>query len=152
MPQMFSENFSSLRASSDFMAIEHARDFRNTHVPDEFTLQKGSRAFGLLVRPTQSCSGEVGISDRRHLEPTSLGLIVKTREELGFPKIPGETVHKRAVQVGSFLSFMEIPLRDMPYIFGLNKGTYAFLDKMRGKLLKQIASGLDSGHIVSSTR
>jgi len=135
-------SLSEITSRDQFFVREHAQEFRSVFAP-QHTREDMGRAFGMLLDP-QSGS-HMRPESRIHISPAELGLIIKTRKELGFPPAPRNVYNVDAVEVGSFLTFMEALDGLNVDIYGLNDTRRDFLDKFAAQLELQIRASAVSG-------
>ena len=125
----------TITSREHFLATEHIRAFREQYAP-QYTPQRADRAFGILLHPS---SGGTALSKRHDIKPEELGLIVKTREEVGLP-LPSRDAqvgNVNVVQVGSFLDFADEAM-SRQRLWGLNKETLQLVAQLAEHLKSQL--------------
>lgn len=123
-----------------YLTTEHIRAFREQHMPD-ITPQRADRAFGILIHPS---IGGTALSKRHPIEPSELGLVVKSRDETYLPMPAKDAIVSNldVVQVGSLLDFAETKMTNA-HLWGLNKETKRFLNELVDFLKSQIEASTD---------
>lgn len=102
--------FADLTTRQHFLGYEHIRDFQ-TKYEGEFKPRMIHSVFSALVMPREARHGGKGNMGSR-VDPATLGLVVSTREAVGFPKLPhsltmdkDKEIVERVVQVGSVINY-----------------------------------------------
>lgn len=126
-------SLSDITTEDHFLVREHLWEFREQFA-SEFTKQDAGRAFSIVLHP--QTGGHLNRS-RSSIDPAERGLIIRERKEIGFPAAPPTTFNREAVQVGSFLRFLEnTPLHTL---YGYTPKRGDFLDRLASHLTQKIS-------------
>jgi len=124
-----STRFGDIVDPRHFLGYEHISDFQEIHAVEFPSFMIISRTFGGVVYPRKPPvlgTGGGRSPGQRIDDPETIGLIVKTRDQVGFPRLPrsitknsNPDVVQRVVQAGSVIMFAGL-LRTPSFREGIN--------------------------------
>jgi hypothetical protein len=137
--------FEDLTSPQQYLGYEHVRDFQTKH-QEELSVRMTHSIFSALVMPRKALPTRGNMGPR--IDPSTLGLVVCTRDEVGFPKLPqrlsldkDKEIVERVVQVGSVINYVRL-LQDPSFRKDQNVEGMLKLEYARPRLVTFLAQAL----------
>ena len=137
-------SFEEIVSPDQFLSREHAEAFRAGYLGTEVREITAITAFGVIVQP----AAQIQMHSPGHPKPEDFGLIVKTREDAGFPSLHQSSLghlqyHTKqkanlVVQAGSLVDFMRNYRKPGYEIVGIGDKSEYFLSKLAHQLEAQM--------------